>query len=57
VLFQIIAHRLRTIMNADKIVVLKEGKVVEQGSHEKLMKEKGLYSHLASVQQKGQVSV
>lgn len=50
----IIAHRLRTIMSADKIVVLKEGKVVEQGNHEELMKEKGLYSHLVSVQKKGQ---
>jgi len=38
-----IAHRLRTVVEADLIIVLKEGEVVEQGNHEELMKEKGLY--------------
>lgn len=50
----IIAHRLRTIMNADKIVVLEKGNVVEEGNHEELMKNDGLYSHLVLIQQKSQ---
>ncbi|WP_129597220.1 ABC transporter ATP-binding protein [Anaerophilus nitritogenes] len=42
----IIAHRLYTIKNADKIVVLKEGEIVEVGTHDFLMNKKGLYRHL-----------
>ncbi|WP_412989214.1 ABC transporter ATP-binding protein [Pediococcus siamensis] len=42
----VIAHRLKTILNADKIVVLKDGKVIEQGSHEQLLEAKGFYSEL-----------
>ncbi|QXM06408.1 ABC transporter ATP-binding protein [Crassaminicella indica] len=42
----IIAHRLYTIKNADKIVVLNEGEIVEQGTHDFLMNKKGLYRHL-----------
>lgn len=42
----IIAHRLYTIKNADEIVVLDEGKIVEQGTHDYLMNEHGLYRHL-----------
>ncbi|SKC81125.1 ABC transporter ATP-binding protein [Maledivibacter halophilus] len=42
----IIAHRLYTIKNADKIVVLKEGEILEQGTHDFLMRKKGLYRHL-----------
>ncbi|KDR75979.1 hypothetical protein GALMADRAFT_247174 [Galerina marginata CBS 339.88] len=38
-----IAHRLRTIVEADLIIVLREGEVVEQGTHEQLMKARGLY--------------
>ncbi|MCE3227083.1 MAG: transporter ATP-binding protein [Bacteroidetes bacterium] len=38
-----IAHRLSTIMHADKIVVLEQGEIVEQGKHEDLLNEKGLY--------------
>ena len=41
----IIAHRLSTIRNADEIIVLKEGKVQEQGQHEQLLQSANLYSH------------
>ncbi|MYU93511.1 ABC transporter ATP-binding protein [Ligilactobacillus salivarius] len=41
-----IAHRLKTIINSDKIVVLKDGKVLEEGNHEELLKEKGFYYNL-----------
>lgn len=39
----LIAHRLSTIMHADKIFVLEQGKIIEQGKHESLLAEKGLY--------------
>jgi ATP-binding cassette subfamily B protein len=39
----LIAHRLSTIMHADKIFVLEQGKIIEQGKHEDLLNEKGLY--------------
>lgn len=43
-----VAHRLRTIFDSDLIIVLKDGHVVEQGSHEKLVDSAGLYSELWS---------
>jgi len=46
----VIAHRLSTIVNAHKILVLKAGRIAEQGRHEDLLKEKGLYSHLHELQ-------
>jgi ABC-type multidrug transport system fused ATPase/permease subunit len=52
----IIAHRLSTIRKADKIVVLENGKVVEEGSHYELAKtDGGLYSKLLNLQQMGDV--
>ncbi len=47
----VIAHRLATIMNADKIVVMEKGKIVEQGTHDELLlKDKGFYQHLYNSQ-------
>ncbi|HEY9010274.1 MAG TPA: ATP-binding cassette domain-containing protein, partial [Devosia sp.] len=42
----VIAHRLATIRNADRIIVLQQGEVVESGSHDELMTRKGLYAKL-----------
>ncbi|MBA7526751.1 putative ABC transporter ATP-binding protein [subsurface metagenome] len=42
----VIAHRLTTIKNSDRIIVMDQGKIVEEGNHENLMKKKGLYSEL-----------
>ena len=47
----VIAHRLSTIVDADKILVLENGKLVEQGSHQELLSEEGLYKHLWDLQQ------
>lgn len=46
----IVAHRLSTIQNADIILVMKEGKVIEQGSHEELLARKGFYAELYNSQ-------
>ena len=42
----IIAHRLSTIKNADKILVLENGKLIQEGSHQELLYEEGLYNKL-----------
>ena len=47
-----IAHRLKTIKNADQILVLKDGKIVERGNHEELIKNNGLYSDLINAKAK-----
>ena len=46
----IIAHRMRTVANADKIVVLKDGKVAEQGKPGELAKTGGIYSNMVEKQ-------
>ncbi|MEL7563831.1 MAG: ABC transporter ATP-binding protein [Dehalobacterium sp.] len=47
----VIAHRLRTVAGADKIIVLDDGSLVEEGTHETLMQNKGLYEKLYRIQQ------
>ena len=42
----IVAHRLSTIKNADQIIVMKEGKIVEMGNHSTLLKQNGFYASL-----------
>ncbi len=46
----VIAHRLSTIKHLDRIVVVDQGKIVQEGTHERLVKEKGLYAKLWSLQ-------
>ncbi|RMC04951.1 hypothetical protein DUI87_18129 [Hirundo rustica rustica] len=46
----VIAHRLSTIQNADKIAVVQNGRVIEQGTHQQLLAEKGIYYSLVNVQ-------
>lgn len=46
----IVAHRLSTIQNADMILVMKDGNIIEQGNHEELLKENGFYANLYNSQ-------
>ncbi|MBQ0000799.1 MAG: ABC transporter ATP-binding protein, partial [Clostridiales bacterium] len=46
----IVAHRLSTIREADVILVMKDGHIIEQGDHEKLLKQGGFYAHLYNSQ-------
>ena len=46
----IVAHRLSTIQHADNIILLSKGKIIEQGNHQQLLKLKGKYHHLYTLQ-------
>jgi len=46
----VIAHRLSTIQNADVIMVLERGKIIESGTHQKLMQKQGVYAHMVDAQ-------
>jgi ATP-binding cassette subfamily B protein len=48
----VIAHRLSTIVDADKILVMDQGRIVEQGAHQELLEHKGVYADLWALQQK-----
>jgi len=50
----VIAHRLSTIVDADKILVMEQGRIVERGTHRKLLATKGLYAHMWKLQQQEQ---
>jgi ATP-binding cassette, subfamily B, bacterial len=49
----IISHRFSTVRNADRILVLDEGKIIEEGDHNQLMKKNGLYAELFNIQAQG----
>ena len=53
----VIAHRLATIESSDRILVMRKGKLIEQGTHEELRSLGGLYSQLADLQEKGLTTI
>lgn len=53
----IIAHRLSTVREADKIIVLDQGRIVEVGSHDQLLSREGIYQYLHTLQATGELRV
>uniref|UniRef100_A0A8C2VBI6 ATP binding cassette subfamily B member 6 (LAN blood group) n=1 Tax=Chinchilla lanigera TaxID=34839 RepID=A0A8C2VBI6_CHILA len=53
----VVAHRLSTVVNADQILVLKDGCIVERGRHEALLSRGGVYANMWQLQQQGQEEV
>ena len=45
----VIAHRLKTILNADRIIVLRDGEVIEEGNHHELVEQDGFYAELYKI--------
>ena len=50
----VVAHRLSTVQNADRIILLSDGEILEQGTHQELLQQKGRYHHLFTLQSKKQ---
>ena len=53
----VIAHRLATIETSDRILVMRKGRLIEQGTHEELRALGGLYSQLADLQERGLTTI
>ncbi|NEP60700.1 MAG: ABC transporter ATP-binding protein, partial [Symploca sp. SIO2G7] len=51
----IIAHRLSTVRDADKIVVLNQGRIAEIGNHTELLRQEGIYQRLHALQETGEL--
>jgi len=49
----VIAHRLKTIRDADRILVINDGRIIESGDHKQLMEQNGMYAHMVGLQAKG----